>query len=123
MRPSDKTNPLKCGSQAEIDALGYLQSKGLVLVKRNYRCRRGEIDLVMNDGETIVFVEVRYRNSARYGSALESVDSYKQSRLIACASHYLAMNDSNKPARFDVIAITPEQGTVGIQWVQDAFQV
>lgn len=117
-----KISPLKRGNQAETEALGYLQNFGLVVVERNYRCRRGEIDLIMDDGETLVFVEVRYRNNSRYGSAMESVDVYKQSRLIACASHYLASKDINKPARFDVVAMTHEKGEPRIQWMKDAFQ-
>ena len=92
-------------------------------MERNYRCRRGEIDLIMEDHGTIIFVEVRYRKNARYGSALESVDSYKQSRLAACAGHYFSRYDVDKPARFDVVAITPEGESMRIEWVRDAFQV
>lgn len=110
------------GEQAEQEALRFLQNNGLVLVERNYRCRTGEIDLVMNDGEMIVFVEVRYRKSARYGSAAESVDRHKQSRLITCANHYLTTKNLNASARFDVIAMAPDKNKIAIQWIQDAFQ-
>lgn len=65
------------GSQAEQLALNYLQQQGLTLITQNYHSRRGEIDLIMLDENTLVFVEVRYRKSAAYGSALESVNSQK----------------------------------------------
>ncbi len=77
----------------------------------------------MEDQGTIIFVEVRYRKNANYGSALESVTYFKQLRIVACAGHYLSYYDVDKPARFDVIAITHERGEMRLQWVRDAFQV
>lgn len=110
------------GKQAEDAALDYLQRQGLTLITRNYRCRRGEVDLIMEQGRTLVFVEVRYRASSRFGSALESVDARKQTRLLHAAQHYLSTMRLNRPTRLDVVALMPEGGAVQIKWVQDAFR-
>ena len=107
------------GQAAEDLALRFLRSRGLDLVKRNYRCRGGEIDLVMRDGHHCVFVEVRYRREQRFGSPLDTVDGAKQRRLTIAASHFLARH-GNVPARFDVVAITGEPPR--IEWIRDAFE-
>ncbi|ADE13660.1 protein of unknown function UPF0102 [Nitrosococcus halophilus Nc 4] len=113
------------GQQAEQLACHYLQTQGLRLAQRNYRCRLGEIDLVMEDGEHLVFVEVRCRRKGRFGSAIDSITPTKQARLIAAAQHYLqqAGGTHNKPCRFDVVGITPLQGSNDIVWLQDAFRL
>lgn len=113
---------LDAGRQAEDFALAHLQAQGLALVERNYRCRGGEIDLIMRDGNKIVFVEVRYRADERFGGALASVGTHKQARVIAAAARYLAAKRIDRPARFDVAAVSPGQGGLAIQWVKDAFQ-
>ena len=120
----DKPRPdhLTAGQQAEDYALAFLQTQGLVLVERNYRCRGGEIDLIMRDGPQLVFVEVRYRSDQRYGGALASVGAQKQSRLIRAASHYLVSKRIDRPTRFDVAAVSPDQGKLAIQWIKGAFQ-
>lgn len=110
------------GQQAEDAALDHLQRQGLKLLARNYRCRGGEIDLVMEQGRTLVFVEVRYRSNPRFGSALDSVDPRKQAKLLHCAQHYLTSQRLNRPARFDVVAFVPEGNTVRLHWVKDAFR-
>ncbi|MDD5033209.1 MAG: YraN family protein [Methylococcaceae bacterium] len=113
---------LAIGKQAEDAALAHLQSQGLHLIERNYRCRAGEIDLVMRDGPRLVFVEVRYRADLRFGGALESVDWRKRAKLIATASLYLAARRIDRPSRFDVVAVSPDGGKLAVQWIQDAFQ-
>ena len=88
---------------------------------RNYRCRQGEIDLVLQDRDTLVFVEVRYRRQSAFGSAAESVDSRKQARLVACARHYLTTRRQagSRCCRFDVVAIDgPDES---ITWIRNAF--
>ncbi len=100
----------------------YLLDKGLRLVTRNYHSRSGEIDLIMEDNEFIIFVEVRYRKTIKYGSPLESINRYKQTHLIQCAMHYLSSKHINRPARFDVIGITPNGADLDIEWLSDAFQ-
>jgi len=118
------TSELSIGQQAEQWANHYLQQQGLTLITKNYACRRGEIDLIMQDQQTLVFVEVRYRKSSAFGSALESVNTKKQQKLIFTAEHYLQQqNTAFSSYRFDVIAITHEQNKPTIVWLQDAFQV
>ena len=89
------------------------------LLERNYRCRRGEIDLVMRDADTLVFVEVRFRASTRYGTPAETVDIRKQRKLAAAAAHYLQYNPTNRLCRFDVVAVSGEH----IDWIRNAFNV
>ena len=111
--------PAPAGDAAETRALGWLQGRGLTLVERNFRCRVGEIDLVMRDGAATVFVEVRFRASADFGSAAETVSWSKQRRLSAAARHYLQRHPdaARRPCRFDVVAITGER----IDWIPNAF--
>lgn len=109
------------GNQAESLACTYLQRAGLVLVARNYRCRQGELDLVMDEQGTLVFIEVRYRRSAGFGSPAESVHAHKRLRLVAAARHYLLENTGDQPCRFDVVAISGDE-PYRIDWIRDAFQ-
>jgi putative endonuclease len=106
------------GQQAEARALAHLERQGLALVVRNYRCKGGEIDLVMRapDG-TLVFVEVRARRGNAFGGAAASVTHGKQRRILQAANHYLAALDHAPPCRLDVVAIEPGRLT----WLQDAF--
>jgi len=106
------------GDWAENLALDYLTQAGLKLVERNYRCKQGEIDLVMQDGKDLVFVEVRYRNTQKFGGALSSVDWRKQKKIISTASQYLQTLRNTPPCRFDVIAIQDMQK---IEWLKNAF--
>ncbi|MEN8206733.1 MAG: YraN family protein [Pseudomonadota bacterium] len=109
------------GKDAEDRACHYLQTQGLQLLQRNYRSKRGEIDLILQDKSSLVFVEVRYRSNPRFGTAAESVDRRKQSRLIACAQHYLLTHPDSceQPCRFDVVSIT--ESTTAIEWIPNAF--
>ncbi|MGR9106346.1 MAG: YraN family protein [Gammaproteobacteria bacterium] len=120
----DSTKPSRArGAEAESIALEFLQKKGMRLIERNYRCAAGEIDLIMEHSDKLVFVEVRFRKTAAFGSALESVDSRKKSRIIRCASLYLATRKISGAARFDVVAVAPDAGRLSIEWVPDAFQI
>jgi putative endonuclease len=112
------------GERAELLAQYHLETQGLRLVQRNYRCRRGEIDLVMEDGGTLVFVEVRYRRNATYGKAEETIGPRKQARLVAAALHYLQhTGPQNRPCRFDVVALTGGKGdNHALQWITHAFE-
>ena len=111
------------GRMAEDTACDYLLARGLILLERNFRSRRGEIDLILLDADTLVFVEVRYRRQPGFGSAAESINRHKQIRLSACARHYLQTQSRAVPAgcRFDVIAIDGPERT--IEWIKDAFTV
>lgn len=108
------------GQQAEQRALNYLEALGLTLITQNFHSRRGEIDLIMEDGDTLVFIEVRYRKSAKFGSAIESVNMQKQNRIIHTAQYYIQQHPSHYSAyRFDVVGLNPND----INWVKDAFQL
>lgn len=107
------------GAQAETLACEHLQANGLYLLVRNYRLRTGEIDLIMQDGAVIVFVEVRYRKTKRYGGALASINYEKQKRIIQTASHYLQYHAPQAQARFDVVAI---HHAYELQWLRNAFE-
>ena len=104
------------GQQAETLALSWLQQRGLVCVARNYRCRMGEIDLIMHDGITLVFVEVRQRRSARFGGAAASITPAKQARLVRTAEHYLHTLPSLPPCRFDAVLLDGQQPP---EWLQN----
>jgi putative endonuclease len=106
------------GSVWEDQALRYLQAQGLRLLERNYRCRRGEIDLVMRDDGCLVFVEVRYRKSSAYGTAAETVTRTKQRRITAAAQRYLQQHPSRLDCRFDILGI---DAAGGVQWLRNAF--
>jgi len=107
------------GAEAEALAGEHLERAGLRILTRNYRCPQGEIDLVVEDRDVLVFVEVRYRHTSGFGSAMESVDRRKQQRLIAAARHYLAAQHIDCPCRFDVVAITGTPST--LEWLRNAF--
>jgi putative endonuclease len=108
------------GAQAELLAAQFLQQRGLSLLERNYHCRHGEIDLIMLDGDTLVFVEVRLRSSNSFGGAAASIDKGKQLRLVRTAQHYLASKRHTPACRFDALLFhTTEDG--GIEWVRNAF--
>lgn len=114
----------EAGNRAEDAALAYLKRFGLKLVHRNYRCRAGEIDLIMLDGNTLALIEVRFRSSSHYGGAAASVTWRKQRRIINAARHLmLARADLRRyPARFDVIAIS-SLGGEDLTWIKGAFEM
>jgi putative endonuclease len=111
----------EAGSEAENRALAYLQQFGLKLIARNYRCKAGELDLVMLEGSTLVLVEVRYRSSLGYGGAAASVTLKKQRRIINAGRHLLATRADLRKfrARFDVIAMSELRQDP--QWIKAAF--
>ena len=116
---------LQKGITAEQRALDYLLSSGLTLHQRNYRSPYGEIDLIMVDQKTesIVFVEVRYRNNRRFGGPAESVTHDKQKKLIASAEHFRQRNRQlgQRACRFDVVSICGGVDDGSLQWYQNAF--
>lgn len=106
------------GISTEKMAQAYLVQQGLRPLAKNYRSKMGEIDLIMSEAETLVFVEVRYRSSEAYGGALASVDHNKQSKLIKTAYTYLRKKRWQGPCRFDVLAMNNDYEC---QWVKNAF--
>jgi putative endonuclease len=112
-----RTPRQRTGDRGEEMALHYLQQAGLELVERSFLCKGGEIDLVMRDRRSLVFVEVRTRTSAKFGGALGSVTPAKQQRMVHAAQVYLQSVKSQPACRFDVVAI--ENGE--INWVKNVI--
>ena len=112
------TSSVQKGQHYEDLALSYLIDQGLELVARNYRCKWGELDLLMQERGALIVIEVRYRKNSYYGSALESVTTNKQGRIVAATKHYIMTYKINQPIRFDVLAIS---GDIKIDWIKNAF--
>jgi len=96
---------MNSGAAAEALAARFLTTRGLAIVARNYRCRGGEIDLIVRDGNTLVFVEVRLGRSQTFGGAVESITATKRRRLRLAAQHYLGRLAREPPCRFDAILL------------------
>lgn len=111
------------GDEAEQRALQFLVREGLTPVTRNFRCRGGEVDLIMMHGDCLTFIEVRYRESAHYSSPAQTVNFRKQKKLLRTAAMFLAGKQryAQSAVRFDVVAITGGRVQT-IEWIQDAFR-
>ncbi len=107
------------GAKGEAQALAYLKAQGLQLICQNYFCRFGEIDIIMSDNDSLVFVEVRYRKNSHYGGALASITPRKQQKIITTAKHYLSQLSNEPCCRFDVVVINGEDQQ--LQWITGAF--
>jgi putative endonuclease len=114
-----KINKKNTGLHAEKIAATFLINNGLTFVTQNYHCRFGEIDLIMQEAETLVFVEVRLRSGNLFGGAAESITRHKQQKLIATAQHFLQTQPS-RPCRFDAILMSTTN-LQNIDWLRNAF--
>lgn len=118
---------LQQGEDAEQACLAHLKLQGLKLVDKNFSCRVGEIDIIMLDKTTLVFVEVRFRKNNNFGGGLESITTAKQNKLRRTAELYLQQNRQFKNARFDVVSMSKSTQTTSIQqpytfdWITNAF--
>ena len=114
-------NKRKTGFEYEKQALEYLQNNGYIIVCTNFYCRRGEIDIIAKDGEYLVFVEVKYRKSLKYGYPQEAVSVNKQKRIIMSAVYYCMKNNipADTPVRFDVVAVLDKDITL----LKNAFEL
>ncbi len=126
MESLNRTKPQgsrQAGAHWEKVAESFLSGQGLKLLQRNFSSRLGEIDLIMEDDKTIVFVEVRYRKSSRHGSGAESITAQKQHKISRTAAWYLVKNPHRAAqfCRFDVISVNPQKGKQAIDWIQNAF--
>ncbi|TLF49667.1 YraN family protein [Halomonas urmiana] len=110
------------GAAIERLAARWLGERGLTLEACNQHAKGGEIDLVMRDGEVLVFVEVRHRADSRHGHPLETITPTKQRRLIRAARFYLQRNRLSCACRFDVLAVTGTPPDLEIDWVANAFE-
>ena len=122
-----KAEHLIQGEDAEAACCNYLASHGLKLVDRNFSCRVGEIDIIMNDNNMLVFVEVRFRKNNSFGGGLESITVSKQNKLRKTAELYMQQNNQYKNARFDVVSMSantqsgPSQQHYRFDWIKNAF--
>lgn len=116
-------NTQQIGHNYEQKAADYLQQQGLTLVTRNFQCKLGEIDLIMRDGDYLVFVEVRYRSASHYGDSRETITYSKQRKLRKTAELYLVQQKlwEKIACRFDVIAIDENKQAYTIDWIKNAF--
>ncbi|MDR1999984.1 MAG: YraN family protein [Zoogloeaceae bacterium] len=107
------------GPAAEEIAAGYLAGRGLRVVDRNFRIRRGEVDLICLDGPAVVFVEVRLRCHAGFGGAAASITAAKQAKIILAARYWLARHRqyAESPCRFDCVLLDGQK----LEWLRDAF--
>jgi putative endonuclease len=114
------------GNQAESIALKHLTQQGLTLIEQNYLTKVGEIDIIMLDKaeQVLVFVEVRYRKNSLFGTAIDSINAAKQTKIIRTASHYLQHQHQFDDfiCRFDVIGLESDLKYPKITWIQDAFE-
>lgn len=116
-------NAYSLGRRGETLACSYLEKKGMKLKKRNYKCRHGEIDLIMTEGDTLIFVEVKTRSSRSYGEPIESVTWWKQKHIQYTARLFMhARHWEEKPVRFDIVEVLLRPGwEPRIRHVQNAF--
>ncbi|MBS0194258.1 MAG: YraN family protein [Proteobacteria bacterium] len=123
-RPSTRADRQATGTDFEALARTHLQAAGLTCLATNARYRVGEIDLVMRDGNAVVFVEVRYRRSAGFGGSAVSVDAAKQRKLVLAAHAFLADHPAlvRQPCRFDVVAVEGSADAPRIEWIRNAFE-
>jgi putative endonuclease len=119
MRLPGRSAKQEQGQRWEKTAQAYLERHGLRLVEANFRCKGGEIDLIMRDGRALVFVEVRQRADRGHGGAAASVGAAKIRRLTRAATLYLMRFPHMPPCRFDVIAIDGER----LDWLRNAIEV
>lgn len=115
------------GQKFEEMALNFLTEKGLRFVTKNFNCKTGEIDLIMLDNQAVIFVEVRYRKNINFMSAAETINFFKQQKLIRTAEFFLAYhlrkyNLTNfRDSRFDVVTIEGISPNLKISWIKNAF--
>ncbi len=117
-------NKRQLGGTWEKKAAEYLTEKGCRIIVANYRCRLGEIDIIMQDEAAICFVEVKYRTNNQYGSAIEAVDYRKQSRIRRAASYYLTteLHTQDILCRFDVLGFDMDAlGNISVTHIKNAF--
>tara|TARA_B100000809_G_C14904360_1_gene447428 strand:+ start:188 stop:559 length:372 start_codon:yes stop_codon:yes gene_type:complete len=109
------------GSEAERFARTFLEQQGLIFIMQNYRCRTGEIDLVMQDGDELVFVEVKYRSQSQHGSAIEFFHASKKRKFESAVMHYMqekGFNPSIVPHRIDLVGIEGKGQQQNIDWLK-----
>lgn len=112
-------NKRRLGAKVEQLVQEYLRAHGCIILEMNYRCKQGEVDIIAKDEDYYVFIEVKYRNSTKYGTPQEAVDNAKQKRICNAAHYYIYSHnlDETTPIRFDVAAVLEEK----ITYYKNAF--
>ncbi len=110
------------GRAGEDAAAFYLEQQGWIILERNYRLSGGEIDIIAQDGDYLVFVEVKTRRGSTFGSPFEAVDIRKQQRLTKAALTYMSERCLDMAARFDVAAVFSEKSTFRVELLRNAFE-
>jgi len=119
-----KPTTRETGNATETFAANYLVQQGLIIQDKNIHSRMGEVDIIMKDDETFVFIEVKYRSSARFGGAISAISQQKQQKIRKTAAFYLqqsGLNEYNTPCRFDVVALQGNISNLDITWLKNAF--
>lgn len=125
---AEQIDRIAIGKAAESAARSYLRQQGLACLQQNFRCRLGEIDLVMQDQDCLVFVEVRFRRQGQHGDGAESITHSKRQKLIRCAAFYLRTRriSSHQVCRFDVVSVgqglQPNKAGYEFEWIRSAFR-
>ena len=112
------------GHITESFAEQHLSKQGLILIERNFHSRQGEVDLIMLDGNTYVFVEVKYRKSKGFGGAIAAISASKQKKVKHCITFYLhqrGLNEYNTPCRIDVVTLEGDIVQPQVTWLKNAF--
>ena len=120
----NKVTTTDIGQITEQYAQDFLAKEGLTFVEKNYHCRQGEVDLIMLEGDTYIFVEVKYRKSKAFGGAIAAISASKQKKIKHCVTFYLhhaGLNEYNTPCRVDVIALEGDINQPDINWLKNAF--
>jgi len=113
---------MRLGEKGEGVAVQFLKKQGYKIITQNYKTRIGEIDIIAREGDTLVFVEVKTRESIAYGKPFEAVDYFKKRKIVNVAMLYLKKMKEIPPCRFDVISICYEQGKPDCELIKDAFE-
>ncbi len=112
------------GQITEQYAQQYLTKQGLTLVEKNFHSRQGEVDLIMLDGDTYVFIEVKYRKNRLFGGAIAAIPVSKQNKIKHCVTFYLhqaGLNEYNTSCRIDVVALEGDITQPHVTWLKNAF--
>lgn len=115
------TDKIKRGMEGEQLAAAFLEQKGFVVLERNYRYKRSEIDLIVSRGNWLIFVEVKTRTSLAFGFPEEFVDYHKKKMIFAGADHYMHTTNWSGNVRYDIVAINLVNGPPKIHHIEDAF--
>lgn len=124
MPSTNDESSISIGKVTEQLAANFLETQGLVLKTRNFHNRRGELDLIMTEADTWVFIEVKYRQHSHFGGAISAISASKQQKIKQCAAYYLqqaGLNEYNTSCRFDVIALQGNINNPEITWLKNAF--